>query len=164
MLGQYRDPSNTRGHPMAPKPAQTRSPGPLRRLAAMVYDLVLMFGMLLLAVTIVVIPYESVTGQQFPQQGALYRIHQVYLAGVFFGFHAFFWVRGGQTLGMRAWRFRLLREDGQPLTAADALKRLVWATVTLAPLGLLWMPFDRERLALHDRLSRTRPVMLRRRV
>lgn len=141
--------------------ARTRSPGLMRRLAAMVYDLILLFGMLLLAVTLVVLPYEGLTGQEFPDQGWIYRLHQLYLLCVIAGFHTFFWVRAGQTLGMRAWRFRLLRDDAQPLTATDALKRFAWATVTLAPLGLLGMPFDSDRLGLYDRLSRTRPVMLK---
>lgn len=79
------------------------------------------------------------------------------------GFYIFFWVRGGQTLGMRAWRFRLVRRDGQGLTYGDALKRLLWAIVTLAPagLGLLWVLIDRDGLSLYDRLSRTGPVMLK---
>jgi uncharacterized RDD family membrane protein YckC len=145
---------------MEPEITRARPPGLLRRLAAMLYDLLLLFGMLLLAVAIVVIPYEGVTGNQFPQEGLLYRLYQVYLLCVAAGFHLFFWVRGGQTLGMRAWHFRVLREDGRSLRVADALKRLAWATITLAPVGLLWVPFDREHLAPYDRLSRTRPVMV----
>jgi uncharacterized RDD family membrane protein YckC len=144
---------------MKPDISQAPAPGLMRRLAAMFYDLVLLFGMLLLAVTVVVIPYETVTGRQFPQEGLLYHIYQLYLLCVVCGFHAYFWVRGGQTLGMRSWRFRLIRDDGRPLTAADALRRLAWAALTLVPIGLFWVPFDRDRLALYDRLSRTRPVL-----
>jgi len=138
-----------------------RSPGLLRRLAAMVYDLILLFGMLLLAVTLVVIPYEGLTGDEFPSKGWIFHFHQIYLLCVIAGFHIYFWVRAGQTLGMRAWRFRLLRDDAQPLTVMDACKRFAWAAVTLAPLGLLPMLLDPQRRSLYDRLSHTRPVMLK---
>jgi len=141
--------------------ARARSPGFIRRLAAMVYDLILLFGMLLLAVTLVVLPYEGLTGSEFPNKGWIYHLHQLYLLCIVVGFHIFFWVRAGQTLGMRAWRFRLFRDDGRSLSVADAFKRFAWATATLAPIGLLWIPFDSERLGLYDRLSHTRPVMLK---
>jgi len=43
----------------------------------------------------------------------------------------------------------------------DALRRLAFATLTLAPagLGLWWVPLDRDGLSWYDRLSRTRPVL-----
>ena len=139
--------------------ALAESPGLLRRLAAMFYDLILLFGMLLLAVTLVVVPYVELIKPEFPHDNWLYRLYLLTVAG---GFYLLFWVRGGQTLGMRAWRFRLVREDGRPLSPSDALKRLVWASLTLVPLGigLLWMLVDRDKLTLYDRLSQTRPVML----
>jgi uncharacterized RDD family membrane protein YckC len=147
---------------MATDSALPRSPGLIRRLAAIFYDLVLLVGLLLFAVTLVVIPHGLMTGAELPQEGWPYRLHQLYLLGVTVAFYVYFWTRGGQTLGMRAWRMRLVRDDGRPLGAADALRRLVWALLTLAPagLGLLWVLFDREHLSLYDRLSRTRPVVL----
>jgi uncharacterized RDD family membrane protein YckC len=141
--------------------AQARTPGLLRRLAAMLYDLILLFGMLLLAVTVVIIPYQALEGGAFPREGWLYHLHQIYLLCVAGGYYLFFWSRGGQTLGMRAWRFRLVRDDGGPPRLRDALRRLLWAVLTLAPagVGLLWMLLDRAGLAWYDRLSHTRPVM-----
>jgi uncharacterized RDD family membrane protein YckC len=147
---------------MATDITQARQPGLLRRLAAMAYDLILLLGLLMLAVTLVVVPYEGLTGEPFPQQGLLFHLHQVYLACVFAGFHTYFWVHGGQTLGMRAWRFRLLRDDGRPLSGADALRRFGFAALTLGPISLLWVPFDPQGLSPYDRLSRTRPVLLKR--
>lgn len=140
-----------------------QTPGFLRRLAAMCYDLVLLFGMLLLAVLILILPYGALIGE-FPHQEPWHRFAlQLYLLAIIGLFYGFFWVRGGQTLGMRAWRMRLLRDDGTALSARDALLRLFWAAVWLAPLGagLLWMLIDREGLTPYDRLSHTRPVMTR---
>ncbi len=64
------------------------------------------------------------------------------------------WLRGGQTLAMKAWHIRLI--DVTPL---KALTRLVLAAV-LVPTGisLVWSLFDRDRQFLHDRLAGTRLV------
>lgn len=148
---------------MDPYNRQAQAPGFFRRVAALCYDLVLLFGMLMIAVTAVVVPYDLFAGVPFPHEEQPYRIAlQFYLiatVGLFFGF---FWVRGGQTLGMRTWHFRLVREDGLHLSARDALVRLAWATLCLAPAGagLLWMLIDRDRFTCYDRLSHTRLVML----
>ena len=141
--------------------SQARPPGLFRRLAAMLYDAFLLLGVLLLAVTLVVIPYELLIGEPLPRSGWVHHLYQLYLLGVLAAFLLFFWVRAGQTLGMRAWRLRLLRDDGNPLTLADGLRRLLWATLTLAPLGLLPMLFDAQGRGLYDRLSHTRPVLLK---
>ena len=141
--------------------AQARVPGLFRRLAALAYDLILVFGMLLLAATLVIIPLSALSGTEILLRGWPRHLFQLYLLVVAGGFLVYFWVHGGQTLGMRAWRFRLLRDDGQPLSLGDAARRLLWASLVPAPLGLLWIPFDQEGLAPHDRLSRTRPVLLK---
>ena len=140
--------------------AQACVPGLARRLAALLYDLILLFGMLLLAATLVIIPASALSGAEVWLDGWPRLLFQLYLIAVGYGFFAYFWVHGGQTLGMRAWRFRLLREDGQLLSLGDAGGRLLWSSLLPAPLGLLWIPFDRRGLAPHDHLSHTRPVML----
>lgn len=138
----------------------TRPPGLLRRLAALLYDLILLFGMLLLAATLVIIPASALTGSEIRLEGWPRLLFQLYLLLVGYGFFAYFWRHGGQTLGMRAWRFGLVRADGQPLTGSDVRRRLLWSTLIPAPLGIFWVPFDREGLAPHDRLSATRPRLL----
>lgn len=142
---------------MADANAPARPPGLLRRLSALLYDLILLFGMLLLAATLVIVPASALTGHEIWIEGWPMRLFQLYLILVGYGFFAYFWRYGGQTLGMRTWRFRLVRADGRPLTAADVRRRLLWSTLFPAPLGLFWVPFDREGLAPHDRLSATQP-------
>lgn len=142
--------------------SQARQPGLIRRLVAMLYDAVLLFAILALAVALLVIPYAELLGSPFPNEDPIHRfVLQAYLllvSGVFF---TFFWINGGQTLGMRAWRLRVLRDDGEPLSWRDAWLRFVTAILSLVPFGLgfLWILIDPERLAWHDRLSRTRLVM-----
>jgi uncharacterized RDD family membrane protein YckC len=124
--------------------AQACVPGLARRLAALLYDLILLFGMLLLAATLVIIPASALSGTEVWLDGWLRLLFQLYLIAVGYGFFAYFWVHGGQTLGMRAWRFRLLRDDGQPLSLGDAGRRLLWASLAprapRPPLGHLRPP------------------------
>jgi len=142
---------------------RARPPGFFRRLAALFYDLLLLFGVLMVATAMVLIPYDYITGAPFPGDEPLHRLGlRLVLAATIVLFYLYFWVRGGQTLGMRAWRLRLVRDDGAGVGLRNALARLTWATLCLAPAGagLLWMLFDRDRLTCYDRLSRTRPVMV----
>jgi uncharacterized RDD family membrane protein YckC len=74
------------------------------------------------------------------------------------------WTRSGQTLGMRAWRLRTLTDSGKRLQVGQAVVRFCWGLAAWLPfgLGVLWLYADPEHLALHDRLSRTRVVVLAR--
>lgn len=65
------------------------------------------------------------------------------------------WTRGGQTLAMQTWRIRLTTRLGGPLTASQAMKRYILASIFFG-LTFIWAFFDREGLYLHDRLSGTR--------
>ncbi len=80
-------------------------------------------------------------------------------------FYTGFWTRGGQTLGMLAWRIRAQSRDGGPLTVRQALLRFLcaWPAFFLFGLGYLWLYFDPEGDAVHDRLSGSRIVVLPRR-
>ncbi len=144
-------------------PSTPLAPSLGRRLGALLYDSLLLFGLLMLAVAALIIPYDLIATRPYPQAEPLYRLlMQLYLAAVIVGFYVYFWTQGGQTLGMRTWRLRVVRDDGGPLSLADALRRFAWATLSLLPagLGLWWCLFDRERLAWHDRRSRTRLVLV----
>ena len=70
------------------------------------------------------------------------------------------WRRGGQTLGMRPWRLRLVGADGAVPGWGALWRRYAVGTASLAAggLGFWWALFDRERLAWHDRVSGTRLV------
>jgi len=139
-----------------------RSPGLLRRLAAIVYDLLLLSAIIIAAAFVYTIAAQSLTGADLTQ--GLARLgFQLYLLAVILAYYLYFWTQGRQTLAMRAWRLLILREDGKPLQALDALRRLGFAVLTLAPagLGLWWMLFDRERQTWYDRLAGTRMLLTR---
>ena len=76
------------------------------------------------------------------------------------------WRRGGQTLGMRPWRLKVVCADGvnAPDTRSLVIRFVVGtASLLLAGLGFWWAWVDRERLTWHDRASDTRMVRLAKR-
>lgn len=131
----------------------------------MLYDGLLIFGLLLLASMMVTLPVGILLGEAAANALPGNPWFRLWLALVPPLFFVLFWLKGGQTLGMRSWRLRVIRDDGQPLAWRDALKRLVGALLSWLPLGLgyLWILVDRDRLAWHDRLSGTRLVLLKKR-
>ena len=132
-------------------------PGLLRRLGAMAYDALLLLALLMM----LSYPYVWLTGGVKP--GLFVKtLYQLYLLAICFLFYGGFWVRGGQTLGMRSWRIKLVRQDGGPITWMIAVKRFAYALLSLICLGLgfLWVLYDRDKLTWHDRWSETRLVRL----
>lgn len=126
-------------------------PGLFRRLAALVYDSLLLFALLFAAT----VPVLIVTGGRAiaPNEPA----YTAYLLAVSCVYLGWCWTRSGQTLGMRAWRMRVRTRDGKPLGWRHALARFAAALVSIgaAGIGLLWVAVDRDRMSLHDRLSGT---------
>ena len=125
-----------------------------RRLAAIFYDTLLLFALLFFASMIVVVPLGITT------EHPLYSLYVVYIYVVSFIFFGWFWTHGGQTLGMRAWRVRVQRDDGRSLTWPHALMRFLAAAISWAVFGagFFWCLFSKERLTLHDLLSKTRLI------
>jgi uncharacterized RDD family membrane protein YckC len=72
------------------------------------------------------------------------------------------WARGGQTIGMRAWRLRIVDADGKPLGWPRALLRFVVACVSLlvAGVGFLWCLVDQRKRGWHDLAARSVLVRL----
>jgi uncharacterized RDD family membrane protein YckC len=146
-------------HPAAAAPtANSVEPaGLLRRLAALLYDTLVLLALWLTAA----VPFVWIANSA-PQGPLMRAAFQVYLLAIAFAFFGWFWVHGGQTLGMRAWRLRVVDNEGRAVTWAQATRRFAAAILSLlcAGIGLLWVMHDRERCAWHDRLSGTRVVVL----
>ncbi|MGE0081977.1 MAG: RDD family protein [Thiohalomonadaceae bacterium] len=123
--------------------------GLIRRLAAIVYDAILLFGVVFLA-GVLVQPFTRVISPDNP-------VFTLYFVAVVFAFFGWFWTHGGQTLGMRAWRVRVQRADGQAITWGQAALRYLVAILSWAVLGLgfFWSLIDREKRTWHDLVSET---------
>jgi uncharacterized RDD family membrane protein YckC len=124
------------------------TPGLPRRLASMAYEAVLLFAVAFFAAWI----FFFASGGREALSGWPRLALQLFIAVVFAAYFLWCWLRGGQTLAMKAWRIRLV-----DVTPQRALLRFVLALLLL-PLSILWAPFDREKQFLHDRLAGTRLV------
>jgi uncharacterized RDD family membrane protein YckC len=129
-------------------------PGLLRRLAAITYDTLLLTAVLF-AATAVLLP---VTEGEAIRPGSGW--FSAYLVAVSFVYFGWFWTHGGQTLGMRSWRLRLVGAGKNGATWPQALARFVAAGFSWLAFGagFLWLLVDPARLTWHDRISATRIV------
>jgi uncharacterized RDD family membrane protein YckC len=134
-----------------------------RRLAALVYDLLLLAALLMIF-TGGALFFTHGAAVVPATAGAWVYVYRAGLLLVIGGYYLINWLRSGQTLGMRAWRLRVVTDSGEPLAFKAAALRLVVGALAWAPaaLGVLWLYFDPDHLALHDRLSKTRVVHLAR--
>ena len=135
----------------------TTCPAPLwRRLAAMAYDTLITIALLMIA-TAAALPLNQ--GEAFDSGNLAL---QLYLVAVVGGFFLLFWRKGGQTLGMRAWKIKLVTGTDSAPSFGQLLIRAVVAVPAIALLGLgvFWSVFDRDKLAVHDRLSNTRLIVV----
>ncbi len=137
-------------------------PGLGRRLLAILYDTVLLAGMLVVAA----LPWTLLpdTSHTAPEAHRWWRLgFQLYLLAIIFVFFGWFWTHGGQTLGMRAWRLRLIdAASGEDIGRRRAGVRFAGAIVSAAALGMgyAWVIVDRERCSWHDRWSGSRLILL----
>ncbi len=134
-----------------------------RRLAALLYDSVLLAA-LLVVFTSGAVFLNHRRAIEPATAGAWVYLYRAGLIGVIAGYYLLNWTRSGQTLGMRAWHLRAVTAAGKPLSLKAAALRFACGVLAWVPagLGVLWLYFDPEHLALHDRLSNTRVVHLER--
>lgn len=131
------------------------TPGILRRLAAMSYELLLVTALLIFAL---VVPYMLIGA--FARVQAPHLVIKLHFFLVLLAYFTWFWVHGGQTLAMKTWRIRVVDASGRRLRPAQAILRYLaaWMSIGLAGIGILWALFDRDGQFLHDRIADTRIV------
>ena len=139
--------------PGSDRAADTGYPtGVPRRLGALLYDslLVIAIWMATLLTWVIATGGQAVTGWPI----------QVVLFSQWLGFYLYFWSRQGQTLGMTAWRIKLVDLHGNPPTFTQLLKRVAIAPVSLICVGLgyLWFYIGDRQQTWHDRASGTMVV------
>lgn len=112
--------------------APQRLAGLGRRMSCLVYEGVLLFGVLMAAGLL----YATATGQRDAMVGR----HglQAFLFFVLGLYFSWCWTHGGQTLAMKTWRIRLERADGTRLSMRRAWLRYLLGWLWFAP-ALLWL-------------------------
>lgn len=128
-----------------------------RRLAGLLYESLLLLGILALTFMVPYLILGVVWGIQ--ARGGLMWLHIFVVLGAYFGWY---WLHGGQTLAMQTWNMQIVDAvTGAPITRRQAALRYVlsWPSLLFFGAGLVWALLDRDRQFMHDRLSRTRIVL-----
>ena len=128
-----------------------RAPSIARRLAAALYDALLIVALLFVATY----PFLAFFGDA--THGWRRHALQAWIVLVVGFYFVWFWTRGGQTLPMKTWHIRLVREDGGVVNTGRSIHRFALAVIGTLALGFtfLWALLDRDRQFLHDRLAGT---------
>lgn len=163
---------------MSPMMSGSQAPALRRRLLCMVYEAVLLFGVIFIAGYL----FSTLTQQR---NGLTHHLWLMSWLGLVVGaYFVWFWTHGGQTLPMKTWRIRLVDTQLRPVSIVRAIARYVlswlWWLPPLAihPLLGLSVPLtlallvawiaawaaasalDTDRQFIHDRLAGTRLVPL----
>jgi len=133
-----------------------QNPPLIKRLAASVYELILLIAVWLICIGIFLAIFGDATHglKRFMLQLLLWCMTGAYFVRC--------WKQAGQTLAMKTWKLKVVSRSGLSFTYQQ-----LWLRYTLASLGLvalgsgfLWMLFDREGLCLHDRLTGCKVIAL----
>ena len=158
-------------------------PGTFKRLLSALYDSFLILATTFLA-TALTLPFtkgDVAAGKNIYMS--------LYLLLVIYVFYGWFWTHGGQTLGMRAWKLKLVQIDGTAVNWQQSFVRvitglpawglffiglLVWIVPeritlsqtlsaipgwSLAVAGFIWVLLDTRSNNWRDKLSGTHIIM-----
>ena len=134
-----------------------------RLLLTIIYDTLIVFCVLFVAWQ----PVPLLDNLQMSQILNL-TIRYFYAFLVTFIFFGWFWVHGGQTIGMRAWKIKLLDQR----SAVDSLITITWKQALIRyfvallswaifAAGFIWLLFDSRQRSWHDMASSTRLVKVK---
>ncbi len=123
----------------------------MRRLLVILYDTVILFGLLMLgsALALPIGEPQKIAFQDPWFTLWLWLVCFAYLGGC--------WHYGGMTVGMRAWKVRLISAEAGKISWPRCLLRCLVGTLSLAALGLgiAWSLFDRKNRSWHDLAAHT---------
>lgn len=130
-----------------------------KRLLASLYDLLPLLA-LMFVITILLLPFTG--GEEMPRTGVGHHVYQVLIYGPGALYYIWSWHRGGQTIGMRAWRLRVQTESGAHPDFKTACIRFGASLISIAVagLGLLWALTDPKKRMWHDRWTGTEVIVV----
>ncbi|WP_422459963.1 RDD family protein [Endozoicomonas sp. ALB115] len=149
--------------------ATNLTPAPVwRRAAAMLYDSLLILALLFMAGFINLFIQIQIFGDEqlktMTEEG--YQLGGPFfyaaLLVIIYGFFGFFWTRSGQTLGMQAWRIKVVSSDNHLISPWQSVIRFLIAipALSLAGIGLLWALIDHQRRSWQDLASSSKVILL----
>ena len=117
----------------------------------MLYDGVILFGLLILG-SAVALPFGSVNKVALRDFW-----FTLWLLIVCFAYLGSCWRYGGMTVGMRAWKIKLVGDETPTLSWPGCLLRFLVGLFSLAifGLGIFWALVDKKKRGWHDLAART---------
>lgn len=139
-----------------------------KRLMAIVYDVLLLTALLFTVGVLVagIMTFALNDGNAITAEHPFYIISQIIILCILFCvsflFFSWFWMHGGQTLGMRTWRIQLVSVDDSAISWKQSAFRFMAAIISwlVFGLGFIWVLFDKEKRSWHDVFSATKLVQL----
>ena len=121
----------------------------VRRLGSMIYDLFLVFSLVFFVSGIVII---IISNKQAITNPVFFFLCPLPLTYAYF---ALSWVKGKQTLGMKAWKFEIVQSNGEHITYGQSLIRFFLSSISLFGIGFVFQLFNKHKIPLHDYYSKT---------
>jgi len=131
--------------------------GIFRHFFAVFYDSILLCALLIMVSYLYFSVAEYIFSYSIKEvnQGWLYQLYLFIFSYLYFIFP---WLRSGQTLGMRTWKFKLCMQTGDHspnLKQASLRFFLALFSWLILGLGFLWRIFNTQHFTLHDYFSGT---------
>jgi uncharacterized RDD family membrane protein YckC len=119
----------------------------LRRFGAIFYDTLLAFSL----VFFIGLVANIIIGDMGDGFFYFITLPSVYL------YFTFSWVKGRQTLGMKAWKFQIIQQNQQNITHQQAFVRFAMAIFSglFFGLGFFYQLLNQKKLTWHDKISKT---------
>ena len=132
--------------------------GLLRHLLVVLYDTLVVIALMMLGTSLVMIFHS---GSFTAGKDVLFSL---YLLTIWFLYLDWCWRHGGMTLGMRAWKVKLITDQGQEVDFKQSASRFGFSLLSVAMLGcgFLWSLFDHHGLTWHDHLSHSKLIRVER--
>ncbi len=137
-----------------------RYAGFFRRLLAIFYDSILLIAIMF---TLSLIATGLNHGNAIEPGHVLYPLFVTLLFSLNYVYFAWFWMHGGQTLGMKTWYIKLQSNNDESINWKTAAIRFFSALISwlVFGLGFLWAFIDKKNRCWHDLSSKTVLIDLR---
>jgi uncharacterized RDD family membrane protein YckC len=113
---------------------ELQAPGLRRRLACLLYEGLLLFGVGLVSGALGTLALKLTGTRSMAARDLVLQLVGIAVYGVYF---VWFWTRRGQTLPMQTWRIKLVTAHGGPLTITRAILRYITCALWIAPAYLV---------------------------
>ncbi len=145
--------------------------GFFRRLGAWFYDLLILIALEIVAVGLFVsavfigtqlgalsLDGYLDTADLITKNPTINSVFTGYVFSIAAIFYAYFWSQAGQTIGMRAWKLKVIDESGGRISFTQGLIRLATACFGL---GNLFVFFSKDKRAFQDLFAQSQVVLIK---